>query len=110
MPLYEYKCNACRKRITKLIRSLEKPVSASCDYCGSEDLARLISKFTVHNSWGSSLNWAPSSEAFNSADPDNPREMANYMRRMQQEMGGEVTSEFTDVVHELDSEASTDAT
>ena len=105
MPLYEYRCNECRRRTTKLVRSLSEPFSPSCDHCPSTNLTRLISRFTVQRSWGSSLDWAPGSEGFGSADPDNPKEMANYLRRMKREMGEEVTLEFDDMVDELESEA-----
>ncbi len=87
------------------MRSLAQPVSATCEHCGSANVTRLISRFAVHRSWGSSLDWAPGSEGFGTANPDDPREMANYLRRMKQEMGEEVTPEFDDMLDELQSES-----
>ena len=105
MPLYEYRCNDCRRRTTALVRSLTQPVSAACEHCGSVNVRRLISRFAVHRSWGSSLDWAPGSEGFGAANPDDPREMATYLRRMKKEMGEHVTPEFDEMVDELESEA-----
>lgn len=48
MPLYEYKCDDCGKRMEILLnRSDEKPV---CKYCESENLTRLLSSFNTSES------------------------------------------------------------
>ena len=105
MPLYEYRCKDCRRRSTVLVRSLTSDAVPSCQHCGSGDLTRLISKFSFRRSWGSSLDWAPDSGYPD--DNDDPREMAGWMRRMQKEMGEEVTPEFDQMVEELESEGDT---
>ena len=77
----------------------------SCQHCGSGDMRRLISKVSVHRSWGSSLDWVPDSGYPDNADQEDPRQMAEWMRRMRKEMGEEVTPEFEQMVDELESEA-----
>ena len=105
MPLYEYRCADCRRRSTVLVRSISSPASPSCQHCGSGKLTRLISKFSFRRSWGDSLNWAPNSGYPGDVDQEDPRQMAQWMRRMQHEMGDEVTPEFDEMVEELESEA-----
>ena len=103
MPLYEYRCEDCRRRSTVLVRSPSSTESPSCQHCGSSKLTRLISKFSFRRSWGDSLDWAPDSGY--PSDGDDPREMAQWMRSMQKEMGEEVTPEFDQMMEELESEA-----
>ena len=104
MPLYEYRCQDCRRRSTVLVRSLSGVVEPVCEHCGSGKLTRLISKFSFRRSWGSSLDWAPDSGYPTESDMDDPKRMAQWMRRMQKEMGDEVTPEFDQMVEEMESE------
>ena len=68
-------------------------------------MTRLISRVSIHRSWGDSLDWAPGAEGFGAADPENPREMAQWLRRMKQEMGEEATPEFDEAIDELEAGA-----
>jgi len=45
VPVYEYRCNNCRRRVSLLVRSLSQPPEAVCRNCGSKDLTRLFSTF-----------------------------------------------------------------
>jgi len=103
MPLYEYRCQSCRRRVTILVRTSSSATKLLCEHCGSSNLSRLISKFAVRRSAGDSLDWAPDSEAFGDVDPQNPKAMAGWMRRMQKEMGEESTPEMDQMMEELES-------
>ena len=87
------------------MRSTSATVEPSCQHCSSGNLTRLISKVSFHRSWGDSLNWAPDSGYPNEADQEDPRRMAQWMRRMQKEMGEEVTPEFEEMLGEMESGA-----
>ena len=41
MPLYDYRCNACRSEFELLVRSVTAP---ACPQCGSIDLRRAVSR------------------------------------------------------------------
>ena len=105
MPLYEYRCEDCRRRTTVLVRSLPSTEEPSCQHCSSRKLTRLISRFSFRRSWGDSLDWAPDSGYPDDADQEDPRKMAQWMRQMQKEMGEEVTPEFEEMLDELESGA-----
>ena len=79
------------------------PEAPSCDRCGSTNLSRLVSRVAVHRSFGDSLDWSPDSEALGDVDSEDPRAMAQYLRRMKHEMGEEVTPEFEEMIDELES-------
>lgn len=103
MPLFEYRCQNCRRRVTVLVRTPSQDTTPLCEHCGSPNLSRLISRFAVHRSAGDSLDWAPDSEAFGDVNPEDPKAMAGWMRRMQKEMGEESTPEFEEMVDEMES-------
>ena len=105
MPLYEYRCHDCRRRSTVLVRSLSGSPEPTCEHCGSANLRRLISRVSFHRSWGDSLNWAPDSGYPDDMEHEDPRQMAEWMRSMQREMGEEVTPEFEQMMEEMESEA-----
>jgi putative FmdB family regulatory protein len=46
MPIYEYRCSACRKRSSALLASYSSP-DPSCPHCGKPELKRLVSTFAT---------------------------------------------------------------
>jgi putative FmdB family regulatory protein len=42
MPLYEYRCASCKKRVTILTLRASETVDAVCDTCGARTLERLM--------------------------------------------------------------------
>ena len=53
-----------------------------------------MSAFSFRPSWGDSLNWVPSGETARDVDETSPASIDQYMGRLKQEMGGQVTPEF----------------
>ena len=81
MPVYEYRCNGCGERQSRLIFSWTPSASLTCNSCDGIDLTRLVSGFSFHRSWGDSLNWMPDNAA---ADLDNSHigSIDSHMGRM----------------------------
>lgn len=48
MPIYEFRCGSCRRRVEIFTRSVSQPFEAVCDGCGSTDLRRLMPRVAVH--------------------------------------------------------------
>jgi putative FmdB family regulatory protein len=48
MPLFEYRCNSCQALTEALIRTGDNS-AVTCGYCGSADMARLVSRFSVRS-------------------------------------------------------------
>ena len=46
MPIYEYRCNSCRRRVSLFVRGFAE-LRVSCPDCGSTELNRLFSTFSV---------------------------------------------------------------
>ena len=50
MPIYEFECRNCHKRIEVLVKPGEQDIS--CPLCGKKDLTRLLSAFSAPDGGG----------------------------------------------------------
>ena len=85
MPIYEYRCNGCRKRTSVFTRSVSSGVSGSCEHCGSPDISRLFSRVAVHRSSNSGAGFDEAS--LGDVDENDPRSVAKWVRKMSRQMG-----------------------
>lgn len=96
MPIYEFQCSQCHKRSSLLLR--QPSATPTCPYCGSSELARLISSFAYHRSIRSVH------EA--SGDPDrpgndyykDPRNIGRWVEKRFQEMGMDIPPEVQQTI------------
>jgi putative FmdB family regulatory protein len=104
MPIYEYRCNDCRKRVTVYWRSFSEveTARARCPACGGEDLTRLISRVAVLRSEDSRLEDLADPSNLAGLDENDPKGMARWMRKMSREMGEDLGPEFDEVVDRLE--------
>ena len=104
MPIYEYHCNDCRKRVSVYWRSFSEveTVRPHCPACGGEDLARLISRVAVLRSEESRLEDLADPSSLAGLDENDPKSMARWMRKMSGEMGEDLGPEFDEVVDRLE--------
>ena len=98
MPIYEYRCLACRKRASVFVRTVSSAVNAACEHCGSKRMARLMSRFAVHRG---ALNLGDES-AMDDFDENDPRAMARLMRQMGEEAGEDLDPEMEHVISRLE--------
>ena len=93
MPIYEYRCHACRKRTSVFTRTIGAPAQATCEHCGSSETSRLMSRVAVLR---------PDSDGFDSldessmgdVDENDPRSMAKWVRKMSRQMGEPLDAEM----------------
>jgi putative FmdB family regulatory protein len=98
MPVYEFVCNECNAPVSVFVRSMSSPVNGTCERCGSKDLRRLVSKFAfTRSSFGGDLDALDSL-----GDVDDPRAMADWARRMQDQLGDDLGTEFNDMVGQME--------
>jgi putative FmdB family regulatory protein len=101
MPLYEYRCNACGRRVT-LLRSFSDTSTPCCPLCESEELTRLISRVSVLRSEESRLDSLVDPSGLAGLDENDPRSIARWMRKMSDETGEDMGSEFDEMVGRLE--------
>jgi len=90
MPLYEYRCTTCRKRVTVLTLRVGEDVTPTCDKCGSTALERLMSRFAMGRSEEARLDALSDPSSLAGLDENDPKSMARWMRRMGSELGDEL--------------------
>ncbi len=105
MPIYEYGCYDCRKRVSVFFRSLSvaQTQQAVCPRCEGTNLKRLISKVAFVRSEESRLDALADPSNLGGVDENDPKSMAKWLRKMGQETGEELGDEFNEVVDRLES-------
>jgi putative FmdB family regulatory protein len=104
MPIYEYRCQDCRRRISLFFRSFEEiETNPICPRCGGTRLARLISRISVVRSEESRIDDMADPSMLSDLDENDPKSIARWMRKMGAESGEEMPTEFGEVVDRLES-------
>ena len=103
MPIYEYRCKECKKRISLLILSAHQTSTASCTACGSTNLERLMSRFASPKSEEARMEALADPSKFGDVDENDPQSMARFMKKMGQEMGEDMGDDFDEALEEAGS-------
>ncbi|MGC8880504.1 MAG: FmdB family zinc ribbon protein [Anaerolineae bacterium] len=105
MPIYEYRCHQCRRRVSIWWRTFSEAEqgTARCPRCGSENLSRIVSRVRLVRSEESRLDDLSDPSQFGDLDENDPRSLGRWMRRMGQEVGEDLGPEFDEVVDRLES-------
>jgi len=85
MPIYEYRCNKCQRRVNVYMRNVaSKP---QCPQCGSEELARLFSTFAVRGTYKDIYEDILSDgQLTNGLMRNDPKALADWNKRMSRGM------------------------
>ena len=103
MPIYEYRCNTCKKRVSVLTLRVSEEVNPQCDHCGSKDLSRLMSRFATVKSEEARLDALSDPSSLSGLDENDPKSMARWMRKMGKELGEEFSGEdFDQMIEEVE--------
>ncbi len=107
MPIYEYRCPNCKRKVSIFFRSLSSVdhASARCPHCGNGDLVRLVSRVRVIRGASKSIDSGGddlADDALSGLDENDPRSMGRFMRKMAEESGEEMPPEFDEVVNRLE--------
>lgn len=103
MPIYEYRCHDCRRRVSRFYRSFaDAEDQPTCPRCGGSRLTRLISRVAVVRSEDSRIDDLADPGMLDGLDEDDPKSLARWMRRMSAETGEEMPPEFDEVMDRLE--------
>ena len=103
MPIYEYRCNNCRKRVAIFLKSFSQEPHPICDRCHSTDLERLFSRFAVVKSEDAHMEDLDSSlGGLDDAALEDPRAAAKWLRKMKGQIGEEAGPEFDEMVAQME--------
>ena len=100
MPIYEYKCKKCGRKMSFLVFTLKKVKELECKHCRSQELERLISRFATVRSEESRLESMADPSKFAGLDEKDPKSIAKWMKRMGNEMGEDIGGNIDQAVDE----------
>jgi putative FmdB family regulatory protein len=105
MPIYEYRCQSCRRRVDIFVQGFSPPENPSCTKCGSKELSRIYSAFAVRKSkqdrsvYDDILSDGKLTRGLMHNDP---RALAEWTRRMSRAADEDVTPESQEIMDKLD--------
>ena len=102
MPIYEYRCGSCKRKVTVLTLRASEAVDPVCDRCGGRDLTRLMSRFAMVRSEESRLDDLADPSSLDGLDENDPKSMARWMRKMGKELGEDAGDDFDEMVDEIE--------
>ncbi len=91
MPIYEYRCDDCRRVSSVFVRSVSAQAVATCEHCGSNGMQRLMSRVARLKTDSDVL-----SEYGDGSGPEgvrDPRQIGRWVEKRFQEYGMEVPAE-----------------
>ncbi len=92
MPIYEFRCDKCRRRTSVFTRSIGAGAEAVCSHCGSREMSRLISRVAVVRSEDDAFAGLDES-SLGDVDENDPASMARWVRSMSRQMGEPLDAE-----------------
>jgi putative FmdB family regulatory protein len=100
VPIYEYECHGCRRRVSLLVLSPSTAGPPACPRCGSTDLARLMSRFATVKSEDARLESLADPSQYGDLDENDPRSVARFMKRMGRDMGEDLGEDLDAAMEE----------
>jgi len=98
MPIYEYQCRNCKRKMSFLVMSSSfQPI---CKFCKSEDLEQLFSRFAAPKSEESKLESLADPSSFSGLDENDPSNVARWMKKMEKELGEDFGKKDIDQIAE----------
>jgi len=101
VPLYEYWCRQCQRKVTLYLPSFSQ-VSPHCPQCDNDTLHRLFSTFSVRSKTHKDIyeDILSDSQLTRGMLADDPRALAEWNKRMSQ--GEEVAPEYEETVGRME--------
>ena len=102
MPVYEYRCNDCRRKISLYVRNLSDTPQPVCTKCNSQNLTRLFSTFarikTDKDVYDDILNDNDLTKGMMANDP---RAMLEWSRKLEG-TESEKTPEYEEMIQKME--------
>lgn len=104
MPVYEYRCHDCKRRVSIFWRTFSDvdTESIACPRCSGTNLTRLISRVRMVRSEESHLDNLADPSGLPDLDENDPKSLGRWMRKMSAETGEDLGPEFNEVVGRLE--------
>ncbi len=98
MPIFEYRCNQCQNEFNQLFLNRREVKNVKCKYCGSHDLKKLISSFSVHQTEASRLADFDTSKPRGDDFYKDSRNVGLWAKKRMKEMGVDLGPKMDEIV------------
>jgi putative FmdB family regulatory protein len=102
MPVYEYRCQGCKRRVSVFFRSFSAVSDPVCPQCGSIQLTKLVSRVAVMKSEESRLDDLADPSNLAGLDENDPKSMARWAKKMGQEMGEDLGPDYEEMIDRME--------
>jgi putative FmdB family regulatory protein len=99
MPIYEYSCRTCKRKMSFLVLS-PSSFQPACKRCGGTDLEQLYSRFSSPKSEEQRMESLADPSSLTGLDENDPASVARWMKKMGKEMGEDVGEDFDQIAEE----------
>jgi putative FmdB family regulatory protein len=100
MPIYEYRCQECRRISDFILLNLQEPFTPVCKRCGSENMERVLSRVHVRLSEETRLERLADPAKWGDLDENDPKSMARMLKKLGPELGDEFAGDMDQMVEE----------
>ena len=106
MPIYEYRCADCKKKVSVFFRSFSavEQEQPHCPVCRGTHLTKMVSKVRVVRGTSASSGGEDGFDdsMLDDVNENDPRSLGRMMRRMADETGEDLGPEFGEVIGRLE--------
>lgn len=105
MPIYEYRCQNCRRKVEVFARDRSQSLSPTCSHCGSDQMSRVFSRFAVRRSKNDKSVYDDILSDRKLTDGlmrNDPRALAEWSRKMSRAADEDATPETDELMDRLD--------
>jgi putative FmdB family regulatory protein len=104
MPVYEYRCGACKRRSSQLFRTFASVATPDCPFCGAPaaQMTKLISRVAVMKSEEARLEALADPGMFADVDENDPRSVARWARKLGAQLGDDLPDDYEEMVDQIE--------
>ena len=102
MPIYQYDCGGCDRRVEIFFRSVKSSVEPHCPDCGSDALRRVVSRVSHVRSSAERVSRIDLDQELGRLSGGDQGDFARWARKMGDEFDDELGSDFGDLADRAD--------
>jgi len=98
MPIYEYRCNRCKKVFSQLFLNSKETQIAKCKYCNAKEVTRLLSSFSIHQTEESRLKNVDTTRRHSDEFYKDSRNVGLWTKKRMKELGVDLGPKIDEIV------------
>jgi putative FmdB family regulatory protein len=98
MPIYEYRCNRCKKEFSQLFLNPKEIDNPRCKFCNSRNVTKLLSSFSVHQTEESRLTSFDTSKPRGDDFYKDSRNIGLWSKKRMRELGVDLGPKMDEIV------------